>query len=159
MISHSSQLMTPSPSLGRATPYHELRKSIPDTFLEKSVLVVEDEAMIAWMLESLLEELGFNSVMVSSDAAQARKQAAEGSPGLVVSDINLGANRMDGISLASELNSLAQLPTIFVTGNAGPSERERIKSELPEAVILRKPIAKDELKQAIIHLAEPRDVN
>ena len=64
--------------------------------LAAPVLIVEDEAMIAWMLESLLEDMGFTAITVVATGDEALDAARRLSPGLIVSDINLGPSGLDG---------------------------------------------------------------
>ena len=55
---------------GRSVP-PAAGQGFPLTLARVSVLVIEDEAMIAWMLESLLEDMGFEAIALASNAIEA----------------------------------------------------------------------------------------
>ena len=123
------------------------------------VLIVEDEAMIAWMIESLLEDMGFTSISVASSGEDAIAKASSIHPGLVISDINLGQGGLDGIDAAKAILDLTAAPVVFVTGYAGPGERERISRHVPGAHVLRKPITVDVLRRTIAFVLCGRDMH
>jgi CheY-like chemotaxis protein len=123
------------------------------------VLIVEDEAMIAWMIESLLEDMGFTSISVAASGGDAIAKAARIHPGLVISDINLGQGCLDGIDTARAILGLTAAPFVFVTGHAGAGERERIARYVPGAHVLRKPITVDILRRTIALVLCGRDMH
>lgn len=107
--------------------------------LETSVLVVEDEALIAWMLHDMLEAMGFAEVRVARDAAEALALAAERHPGLLICDINLGPGE-DGVFAAARIRALGHAAVLFITGYAGAEIRSQIDQAIAGAPLLRKPI-------------------
>lgn len=109
------------------------------TIFDTPILVIEDEGLIAWMIESVLMEAGFKIIALASNGAVARTEARKVPPGLIISDVNLGAGD-DGISTVRAIQDSARTPVIFVTGYANPRMRERLDAELPHAQLLRKPI-------------------
>jgi len=116
--------------------------------LDTRVLIVEDEAMIAWMLESLLEDMGFSSIAVAASGEEAVEEAARNEPGLIVSDINLGSG-IDGVAAAARIQGMYRVPVLFVSGHASNDVRARIDREVADAVVLRKPIVIDELSRGV----------
>jgi len=112
------------------------------------VLVIEDEAMIAWMIESLLEDMGFTSIAIASDGETALRLAAAETPTLLISDINLGAGP-DGIETVALIRERSAAPVVFVSGYAGPDARARIDRVIGDAAVLRKPIVERPLRDAI----------
>lgn len=126
---------------------------LPCDLLDQPVLVVEDEVMIAWMIESLLEDMGFSSVTIVSSGEAAVAAALRLTPALIVSDINLGSHGMDGIATAATIRSRADPLVLFVTAHAGPGEIDRIGASVPGALILRKPVEYSELAKAVSRLA------
>jgi CheY-like chemotaxis protein len=107
--------------------------------LEIPVLVVEDEALIAWTLHDMLEGMGFADVRVARDAPEALALAAERHPGLLVCDINLGPGE-DGVSAAARIRARGDATVLFITGYAGPDIRSQIDQAIAGAPLLRKPI-------------------
>ena len=124
--------------------------SNPDvTLFATPILVVEDESMIAWMIANVLEEAGFVSVAVAANGRQALNEARTRAPGLLVSDVNLGAG-IDGVETALAICAAQPAPVIFVTGYADDSMRQRINDTLPRAQILRKPVDPAALTRAVL---------
>ena len=115
---------------------------------DASILIIEDEAMIAWMLSSMIEEMGFTDIEIAASAEEARAIAARAAPDLIVSDINLGKGA-DGIEAAAEIGHAGLIPVLFVTAYADDAVRSRIADAVPTAQLLRKPIERDVLRRAI----------
>ena len=119
------------------------------SMLATPVLIVEDEAVIAWTIETLMEDMGFTDLRIAGDSAQALAAAAEPRPGLVLSDINLGGG-VDGIETAARLQEGGPVPVVFISGYAGPDELARIERGTPGAPVLRKPVQLPELRRAVL---------
>lgn len=117
-------------------------------WLGTRVLIVEDEMMIAWMIESLLSDLGFTDIMVAADGEEACRLASQTAPGLVVSDINLGAG-INGVEAAVAICRDGNVPVLFVTAYADSSARTRIAEHFPGAELLRKPVDRTALIAAV----------
>lgn len=118
------------------------------------VLIVEDEVMIAWMIETIVEEMGFQDIEIVSSRAQALASSSDVMPGLLISDINLGQGG-NGIDAAADIVRRATLPVIFVTAYADDATRARVSRELPSAQLLRKPVQDDALREAIWRALAP----
>lgn len=116
--------------------------------LDTPLLVVEDEAMIAWMVETMLEEMGFGAIAIAPTGDEAIRLAGATPPGLIISDINLGPG-LDGIAAAAAIRAVQAGPVIFITGYASAEAHARIRAELPGAAVLRKPVSEMELRAAI----------
>ncbi len=126
-------------------------------YLQTRILIIEDEMMIAWMMESILTDAGFADIVTAADAEEASRAAAEHPPGLVVSDINLGAG-IDGIEVSVEICRTSGIPVLFVTAYADDATRTRIAGHFPQAELLRKPINGPTLREAVRRAlrSEPR---
>ena len=81
-----------------------------------SILIVEDEAAIAWLYEELLAELGFRDIRAALDLATARQLLDERAPDLAILDVNIGAHPV--FPLAQELRA-RHVPILFSTGASG----------------------------------------
>lgn len=130
---------------------------LEDVALDTPVLVVEDETLIAWMMEDLLGEFGFTDVRLARGFAEAVTQAAERRPGLLICDINLGGE-YSGIDAAAAICTGGAVPVAFITGYAGDHVEERIEAAVGPAPLLRKPIQAEPLAAALRALlgAPPR---
>ncbi len=101
-----------------------------------SILVVEDEALIAEMIADALEEQGFDVFMVSN-AADALKHIESGARvDALFTDIHLPGG-MDGSELASRVRALRpDMPIVYASGRWHPTDRARL---VPRSVFLPKP--------------------
>ena len=79
-----------------------------------SILIVEDEAVVALDLKMQLEDLGYRVVGIADDAEQALRLAAQHQPALALMDIQL-RGPVDGVAVAGELRRRMGLPVIFLT--------------------------------------------
>lgn len=111
--------------------------------------------MIAWALESLVEDLGHEVVdsVYSGEAAIA--SAAKLVPDLALMDINLGKG-MSGIESAEKIRLQEKVPVIFVSAYSDAATRGEIESRVPGAPLLTKPVNAASLKASIIALIRPR---
>src|SRR5579872_639826 len=91
-----SQMSTDGPTDLRPALTQESLDVLP---LATAILIVEDSAMIAWTVESFLGQMGFTDIAMASTGEEAVTLARKAPPGLIVSDINLGAGA-DGIDTA-----------------------------------------------------------
>ena len=86
----------------------------------KRILVVEDEAKIAWLVRDYLEHAGFEVVM-SANGDSALAQARRSRPDLVVLD--LGLPDRDGLDVARTLRSLSNVPIVMLTARGEETDR------------------------------------
>ena len=103
------------------------------------VLVVEDEPMIAWMLEAEIQGLGHEVVGTAAMATQALELARTTQPDVAIMDIRL-ADGSDGIDAALRLRADLGIPSVFVSGNADEATRIRAAAATPLGFIV-KPIS------------------
>lgn len=82
-------------------------------FNGRDVLVVEDEEMIASVIEEMLLDLGCRQVWVAGSAKDAEAVLAQHRPHAAVLDVNLGGD--SGFQLAQSLVE-AKIPFVFATG-------------------------------------------
>lgn len=118
------------------------------TLAQVPVLVIEDEAMIAWMLESLLEDMGFEVIVLASNAMEAVAAAERRTPELVISDINLGFGA-DGIEAVGAIRRICNPAVVFVSAYIDENARNRISEQVADARILAKPMTGNGLAAAI----------
>ncbi|MBL0728543.1 PAS domain S-box protein [Piscinibacter sp. HJYY11] len=79
-----------------------------------SILIVEDEAVVALDLKMQLEDLGYTVVGIADDAEQAVALATKHRPSLALMDIQLKGS-VDGVEVAAQLRRQMDLPVIFLT--------------------------------------------
>jgi CheY-like chemotaxis protein len=112
------------------------------------VLIVEDELLVAWHLESLSRELSLDVCGLAPDGESAIEQAVDLDADLVLMDVRL-AGRMDGIEAAGRIRELRNTPIIFITAHDDDATRAKIERLVPGAPVLPKPITGERLKEAI----------
>ena len=79
-----------------------------------SVLIIEDEPLIAMQLEDLVTGLGHTVSGTAATRTQARAAVAEAMPGLVLADIQL-ADGSSGLDAVDDILSVGSMPVIFIT--------------------------------------------
>ncbi|MBI1402310.1 MAG: response regulator [Porphyrobacter sp.] len=79
-----------------------------------SVLVIEDEPLIAMQLEDLVSGLGHSIAGTAATRTQAREVVAGAMPGLVLADIQL-ADGSSGLDAVDDILALGSVPVIFIT--------------------------------------------
>jgi CheY-like chemotaxis protein len=113
--------------------------------LATSVLIIEDEAVIALDLENLVQELGHSIAGTAATRDDAVAIARARHPGLVLADINLGEGG-SGLDAVAEILKSFSVPVIFVT--AYPERL--LTGERPEPTYLvTKPFVRESLQATI----------
>src|SRR3954451_9317755 len=112
------------------------------------VLIVEDELLVAWHLESLSREQNLDVCGLVPDGDGAIEQAVDLDVDLILMDIRL-AGQMDGIEAARRIREQRPTPIIFITAHGDAATRAHIEKVLPGTPVLAKPITADRLIEAI----------
>jgi CheY-like chemotaxis protein len=107
-----------------------------------SVIVVEDEALIAMDIQTLLENAGYRVLGLANSPAAAKALFSKKQPDLALLDINLGGQ--DILETASAFSAKG-IEIIFLTGHSA--------KKLPEALrhhpLVGKPYMPDKLLEVI----------
>ncbi len=109
-------------------------------------LIIEDEPLIALMIEDTLRERGYTSFAFAVSASDAVGAAQARCPDLITSDVAL--NPGNGIDAIKEICGRERLPVIFIT-----SSRDEVREALPDFPILQKPFSSGDLLAAVDNLA------
>src|SRR5687767_16030181 len=88
---------------------------------EPRVLIVEDELLVAWHLESLARDQHLDVCGLVPDGDGAIEQAEDLDVDLILMDIRL-AGRMDGVEAARRIREQRSTPIIFITAHGDRSE-------------------------------------
>jgi two-component system alkaline phosphatase synthesis response regulator PhoP len=118
-----------------------------------SVLVVDDEPQVVWMLQFSLEAEGYRTY-AARNGQEALEEIEEQRPSLMLLDIMMPV--MDGWSVLESLRQLPEdeRPRVIVV-SARSSLRDRAKAaELGADAFVAKPFSVDEL-MGVIHGLEP----
>jgi CheY-like chemotaxis protein len=131
-----------------AAPQPTITGRTRSTTASPRVLIVEDELLVAWHLESLAREQHLEVCGLVPDGDGAIEQAVDLDVDLILMDIRL-AGRMDGIEAARRIRAQRDTPIIFITAHGDPATRAHIEQMLPGTPVLAKPITAERLKEAI----------
>jgi two-component system cell cycle sensor histidine kinase/response regulator CckA len=112
-----------------------------------SVLIVEDERIIAKDIQQTLQGMGYDAFAIASSAEEALERVAERCPDLVLMDIRIEGKK-DGIEAARLLDELHHVPVIFLTAHTDEATLDRAKKVGPYA-FLSKPVKPADLRGAI----------
>lgn len=121
-----------------------------------TILVVDDEALVAQLIEETLEEAGFQVIVALSfaEAILALESAPADLAGLVT-DVNLG-KETSGWDLARRARELIPaIPVVYVTGDSG---HEWPAFGVPQSVVITKPFAAAQITVALAGLANQTDI-
>jgi CheY-like chemotaxis protein len=114
-----------------------------------SVLVVEDEAIISFLLEDMLGELGAMQVRHAGSVAAALALLDEQMPDLAVLDVNLRGERV--YPVAERLDAVGVL-FLFTTGYG----RSGIEPKWLTKTVLQKPFSIDAIAHALASVLAQR---
>lgn len=111
----------------------------------KRILIVEDEFMIAILLEDMLTELHCSIAGISANPAQALELIGSTEIDAAVLDVNLDGD--DSFAVAAALVE-RRIPFIFATGYGA----SRLPQELAGHPVVQKPYRLEELSRALCKL-------
>lgn len=113
-----------------------------------SILVVEDERVVAMDLAGTLRELGYHVAGTAARANDAVRQATELKPDLILMDVRLAGEPMDGIEVARAIRRGRDVPIIYLTAHSDPDTLNRACATAASGYIV-KPFKTPELRCAI----------
>ena len=111
------------------------------------ILIVDDEVIIARMLELMLTDMGYSIAAQAHSGEEALEKAAETLPDLALMDINL-PGKLDGIETAAHLQRVHDVPIVYLSAHCSDTILERAKITAPFGYVM-KPIKEKELYAAI----------
>lgn len=109
------------------------------------VLVVEDEMMVAMLVEDMLTDLGYTVVAVASHIEGAIQQAQKGGFDFAILDLNL--NGVKSYEVAEVLRE-RNVPFLFATGYG----EAILPGALKDVPTLQKPFVSQQLESAVSRL-------
>jgi CheY-like chemotaxis protein len=112
-----------------------------------SVLIVEDERIVAKDLQKTLEGVGYDVLGIAASADEVFEHCARQVPDIVLMDIRI-KGPVDGIDTAQQLLDRYGLHVIYLTAHADVASIDRAKRTKPHAYLL-KPVKIAELQGAI----------
>lgn len=123
---------------------------------DPTVLIVEDESIVALDLLEQLRPLGFNPVGTTGTGEEACRLAGELKPDLILMDIHLGGE-MDGVEAAEIIRRDFNVPVVFLTAFTDDKTLKRARASGPFGYVV-KPFDAKQL-QTTLTLARQNFVN
>lgn len=105
-------------------------------------LIIEDDAVIAMLIEDELRDLGFSSVDCAASESEAIEAVARRCPDLVTSDGSLLSG--SGIRAVRTIRSSLSVPVIFITADPDGARRSH-----PGVPVVEKPFSVRQLITAV----------
>jgi CheY-like chemotaxis protein len=108
----------------------------------ETILVVEDDGLIALYLTELLEKTGYIVGSASSGEMALQELKEPPLPDLILMDIGLSGS-LDGIDTLREIRKQFSIPAIFITAYTSPGILQRIREVAPDGYIVKPFLDKD----------------
>src|SRR5262245_44643710 len=112
---------------------------------QPTVLIVEDDHLIALDLERAMADLGYKVCLAASES-KARSLAMQDHPDIVLMDVCLGR---EGIETGRWLRAVCGTSVVFVTSEVDANTVQRIHEQVPGAPVVSKPVHRDSLARAV----------
>jgi len=112
------------------------------------ILIVEDERVTAWDLQESLEDLGYQISGNTGSGQQAIALASRTRPNLVMMDIRLIDEDIDGITAAGRIRRELGIPVVYLTAHADDQTLNRALETQPFGYLI-KPFNMVELRTTI----------
>lgn len=113
-----------------------------------SILIVDDEWLIAFNLQVTLQKLGYQVAGIARTAEEALEFAERTKPDLILMDIRI-EGELDGIQAAEKIQSKMDVPVIFMTAFADEETFNRAVSKASLFGYISKPFQPASLKNSI----------
>jgi DNA-binding response OmpR family regulator len=115
------------------------------------ILVVEDDHLVQSVVKECLTDGGFETVIASSgDHAVELLDASEGKYRALVTDINLGRDKIDGWAVARHAREIdPSFPVVYMSGKDAD---DWASQGVPNSIMLAKPFAPAQLITAVSQL-------
>src|SRR6185437_5229265 len=113
-----------------------------------NILVVDDDPLLQRIAEEALRDGGFETVVAASGEKDVELlDTADGKYRALVTDINLGRDRMSGWDVARRARELnAKFPVVYMSGESAEDWSAR---GVPYSIMLSKPFAPAQLVTAV----------
>lgn len=112
----------------------------------KKILIVEDEMIIALLLERMVRNLGHQVIDKVVSGEEAISLVQKQPPDLILMDIRL-QGELDGIEAMVRIHEMSDIPVIYISGNTDVLEQEKI-NQTEYVEFLSKPVTISDLSRS-----------
>ncbi len=120
----------------------------------KTILTVEDNAIVSADVRAILEAAGYDVCPDARDGAQALEHVRQYAPDLILLDLKLP--RVDGVEAASRIREESDAPILVLSGSNDPELLERAEAAGTSGLV-RKPFSEHGLLAAVRSRLAQRD--
>lgn len=114
--------------------------------MPKSIIILEDECIIALMLKKFLVSLNYEVLGTVMDGKTLIELIRNSTPDLIILDVHIKGN-INGLETYQIIQKDWDIPAIFLTGNS--AEVANIQKKYPNVIVMEKPVSLHELKKTI----------
>lgn len=111
------------------------------------ILIVEDEAIVAFNLQQRLTQMGYHVPDVAVSGNETLQIVSKAPPDLILMDIHIEGG-MDGIDVAARIHETSPVPVIYLTAYSEDATLERARKTRPYGYLI-KPFSERELHATI----------
>ena len=120
----------------------------PPTRAVRTILIVEDEPLIAWSLADMAEDLGYDIIGPVATELEALDEVTRQRPDAILMDLRLSGGG-SGLSAARRIREAAETPIIFCTAYAGEAGLREEMMAVRRSTLITKPVQRIQLQRAL----------
>ncbi len=116
--------------------------------MQKTVVIIEDEVIIAENLNRILTKFGYEVLYIANTFEEGIEAIKKYTPFVFLIDINLNSPFGDGITIAKKIKLYSSAKHIYVTANADKTTLIEASASFPDGYIT-KPFRADQIYSAL----------
>jgi CheY-like chemotaxis protein len=114
----------------------------------RTILIVEDEPLIAWSLADMAEDLGYDVIGPVATEVEAVDEAMRQRPDAILMDLRLSGGG-SGLSAARRIREAIEAPIVFCTAYAGEAGLREEMMAVARSALITKPVQRSQLQRAL----------
>lgn len=117
--------------------------------MEKTILIAENEAIVAIDLKYILEKMGYDVLAMVHTGEEAIEKVRETIPAMVITSVHL-SGKIDGIETVKHIRNNHDMPVVYITSHSDSSTLQTIK-KMENVELIFKPFSEDEVSSTVEH--------
>lgn len=114
---------------------------------DTKILIVEDEPIVSYDIQSILEGMGVMTTAIARSASEAVQAIEQDAPHLILLDLSLSGH-FEGVELARAVQRRWHIPVLFISGHLGNGAVSGIE-DVETAGFIAKPFYAVNLREAV----------
>jgi DNA-binding NtrC family response regulator len=115
--------------------------------MEKTILIAENEAIVAIDMKYILEKMGYDVRAMVHTGEEAIEKVREIVPAIIITCVDLSGG-IDGIEAVTHIRHDYNMPVIYITSHSDSATVQRIK-KMDNVELILKPFSEDDLLSTI----------